>query len=224
MATSAQTEPGADAPPCPNGGEIRIERNLPSWFPKPATFTYEVRGPDSEDVVDSVSITFDEGESGDKQQVAHTPAAAVGRYKVVQVAGPDGMEPSADTLIDIYPPSCAAVIAYSGGALPARVRVVKTETVGRRVHDNAIGRWTFALTGPDVSILKRTNTKGNNHVLTFSALPPGNYTLCEWFTGWRSNLGKANGYFRPNGDRCVDLVLAGGATKAFRVNNRCPLS
>lgn len=117
------------------------------------------------------------------------------------------------------------------------VRVVKSEVPTPGVHRKAQGKWIFYLTGPDASangdfepepglptVTEKTNRNGNNHKLRFNDLEAGDYRLCETFTGWKSNLGKGgNVVFLPNGDRCVDFVVAAGDTRVFRVTNTCPL-
>jgi hypothetical protein len=221
----ATGEPGDPAP----GGTIIIDKSIPANS-GPATFTYTVRGPlPSNTLRDEDTISFPAA-GGDDSVTLTTPAGVVGDFLVSESenGNNDKFAPNDPVEVTITPETdCGARVAFETGFAPpnGEIRVIKTEEPTPGNRRNAIGKWTFYLTGPSgTKKTKLTNTKGADHRLRFGNRAPGEYTLCErFFSGWKSNLGRGQGGFnKPNGDRCVSFTLAPNQTRTFRVNNVCP--
>jgi hypothetical protein len=218
----------AQAPECPDGGQITITRELGFGTVgqgESADFTYTVTGPEGSGFVAQESMTVADG--GSESIVVATPAGLVGTFSVAEDTTHPAIPPSESVSVTIDPATgCAGQVVFVNHVDDhAKVRVVKTET-SRWGTRRAQGKWTFTLTGGpgDVTLIESTNREGNNHRVVFRDLRPGSYTLCERYTGWISNLGNGTGYYQPNGDRCTDVELEPLEAVTFRVNNRCPLS
>jgi uncharacterized repeat protein (TIGR01451 family) len=97
----------------------------------------------------------------------------------------------------------------------ATLGVTKTEAGGAPTRS-----WDFRLTGPG-AFTQTLTVSAQTPSITFDAVPPGTYTLCELNVpaGWFSDIGAVDG----NGNACEDVVLAAGDTQSITVDNVHPV-
>ncbi|MHA6966026.1 MSCRAMM family protein [Zobellella denitrificans] len=187
--------------------ELTIDKSIANILQgaESATFWFDVYKVEGliETLVDSVSITFNAGETNKSVTVS---GLEPGDYKVIEqpAAGFAVQQNNQEVSIDL--PACFGMVEFLNNAVPAKAKVVKV-TLPAGFEDG----WEFTLSGNGVN---ETKTTAGGMILFDALLGEGNYTIVETpQDGW--DLTKITNHDGSLGSCSFSVNLPADADKVF---------
>ncbi|WP_375056540.1 collagen binding domain-containing protein [Zobellella sp. DQSA1] len=183
--------------------ELTIDKSIANILQgaESATFWFDVYK--DEILVDSVSITFNAGETNKSATVS---GLEPGDYKVIEqpAAGFAVQQNNQEVSIDL--PACFGMVEFLNNAVPAKAKVVKV-TLPAGFEDG----WEFTLSGNGVN---ETKTTAGGMILFDALLGEGNYTIVETEQdGW--DLTRITNHDGSLGSCSFSVNLPADADKVF---------